>query len=112
MSLIHLVLFWVRFIPKGFFFFGANVNVIMFIISNSNCPLLVNRKERFFFFKDLFIYFWLYWVFIAACGLSLVVANRRYSSFGVKASHCGGFFCCRAQALGGLWASVVAVRGA
>ena len=58
MSLIHLVLFWVRFIPKGFFFFffGANVNGIMFIISNSNCPLLVNRKERFFF-KDLFIYF-------------------------------------------------------
>ena len=53
MSLIHLVLFWVRFIPKGFFFFffGANVNVIMFIISNSNCPLLVNRKERFFLKK-------------------------------------------------------------
>ena len=28
----------------------------------------------------LFIYFWLHWVFIAARGLSLVVANRGYSS--------------------------------
>ena len=29
--------------------------------------------------KYLFIYFWLHWVFIAACGLSLVVASRAYS---------------------------------
>ena len=28
----------------------------------------------------LFIYFWLRWVFIAACGLPLVVASRGYSS--------------------------------
>ena len=26
-----------------------------------------------FFFISLFIYFWLHWVFVAACGLSLVV---------------------------------------
>ena len=31
----------------------------------------------FFFFL---IYFWLCWVFIAVCGLSLVVASRGYSS--------------------------------
>ena len=30
------------------------------------------------FFK-LFICFWLCWVFIAACGLSLVAASRGYS---------------------------------
>ena len=35
----------------------------------------------FYFFKFiLFIYFWLCWVFIAARGLSLVVANGGYSS--------------------------------
>ena len=35
----------------------------------------------FFFFKGhLFIYlFWLHWVFVAARGLSLVVASRGYS---------------------------------
>ena len=37
-----------------------------------------------FFFK--LIYFWLRWVFVAACGLSLVVASRGYSSL-----RCTGF---------------------
>ena len=43
---------------------------------------------------------------------SLVVVSRGCSSCGVQASHCGGFSCCRAQALGawlsscGLGASV------
>ena len=31
-------------------------------------------------FRSLLIYFWLYWVFAAVCGLSLVVVNRGYSS--------------------------------
>ena len=39
------------------------------------------------------------------CGLSLVVASGSYSL--LRASHRGGFSCCRAQALG-TWASVVA----
>ena len=30
-------------------------------------------------FKFLFIYFWLFWVFIAVCRLSLVAVNRGYS---------------------------------
>ena len=34
----------------------------------------------------LFIYFWLSWVFIAVCGLSLVAAKRGYSSL-----QCTGF---------------------
>ena len=66
------------------------------------------------FFKNkfiyLFIYFWLCWVFVAACGLSLVVASGGYSLCGVRASHCSGFFCCGARALG-MWASVVVARG-
>ena len=43
--------------------------------------------------------FWLPWLFIAACGLSLVVASWGYSSSGAWASHCGGFCCHRAGAL-------------
>ena len=34
----------------------------------------------FFFFINLFIYFWLHWVFVAARGLSLVAASGGYSS--------------------------------
>ena len=45
----------------------------------------------------LFIYFWLRWVFVAACGLSLVAVS-------------GGFSCCRAWALG-VRASVVVACG-
>ena len=47
------------------------------------------------------IFFWLRWVFVAACGLSLVAASRGYSLL-----WCGGFSCCGAWALGA-WASVV-----
>ena len=32
-----------------------------------------------FFIVVYFIYFWLHWVFVAACGLSLVVASGGYS---------------------------------
>ena len=55
----------------------------------------------FFFFnpKKLFIYFWLSWVFVAACSLSLVVVSGLLSSCGPQAPHCGGFSCCGAQAL-------------
>ena len=52
----------------------------------------------------LFFFFWLHWVFIAVCGLSLVVASRSYSSL-----QCVGFSCCRAWALG-TQASVVVAR--
>ena len=37
-----------------------------------------NRVARYFF-KYLFIYFWLYWVSVAAHRLSLVVVSRSYS---------------------------------
>ena len=47
-----------------------------------------------FHFIYLFIYlfnFWLCWVFVAACGLSLVVASGGYSRCSAWASHCSGF---------------------
>ena len=40
-----------------------------------------------YIFKNIFIYFWLHWVFfVAACRLSLVVASGDYSSL-----RCAGF---------------------
>ena len=44
---------------------------------------------NFFFFNlsfGLFIYFWLCWIFVAACGLSLVAASGAHSSL-----RCAGF---------------------
>ena len=62
------------------------------------------------YFIYLFIYFWLCWVFVAVCGLSLVAASGTTLHCCVRASHCGGFSCCGAQALGAR-ASVVAAHG-
>ena len=56
------------------------------------------------------IYFWLRWVFVAAHGLSLVGRAGATLYCSARASHCGGFSCCGAQALGA-WASVVVARG-
>ena len=64
----------------------------------------------FIIFKIYFIYFWLHWVFVAACGLSLVVESGAALHCGVRASHCGGFSCCGARALG-TRASVVVACG-
>ena len=57
-----------------------------------------------------FFFFWLCWVFVAAHGLSLVAVRGATLHCGARASHCSGFSCCRARALGA-WASVVAARG-
>ena len=46
--------------------------------------------------------------FLAA--LHLCCCSRAFSSCGARASHCGGFSCCRARALG-TRTSVVVVRG-
>ena len=47
------------------------------------------------------MYFWLHWVFLAVCGLSLVAVKRGYSLVAMHgASHCSGFCCWRAQSQG------------
>ena len=58
---------------------------------------------------DLFIHFWLRWVFVSALRLPLVAESGGYSRCGLPASCCSGFSCCGAQALG-TWASVAAPR--
>ena len=67
------------------------------------------------FFKKInlcayFNFFWLCWVFIAVCRLSLVAASRGYSSLRCMGFSCSGFSCGGAQALG-TRASVVAAHG-
>ena len=79
---------------------------------NSLCPSAI---LFFFFLINLFIlliYFWLRWVFLAACALSLVVASGGYSSlrcagFSLQwllllqstGSRCAGFSSCGTRAL-------------
>ena len=52
----------------------------------------------------------MHWVFVAAHGLSLVAASGATLLCGARASHFGGFACCRAQVLG-TRASVVVAHG-
>ena len=72
----------------------------------------------FFFFFNKFIYFWLCWVFVAACRLSLVAVSEVYSSLWCvgfslwwllllrsMVSRCTGFSSC------GMQTSVVVARG-
>ena len=64
----------------------------------------------YFFLINLFINFWLCWVFIVACGLSLVWQVEAILRCSAWASHYSGFSCCGAWALG-TWASVVVAHG-
>ena len=77
---------------------------------SEQCLALINVNSFFFFNNKFIYYFWLRGVFVAAHGLSLVVASGGYSSSGAWASHCSGFSCCRARALG-TRASVVVAHG-
>ena len=56
------------------YFFSTHTHCILFLQEiNRLTPSIV-------FFNNLFIYFWLCWVFVAAHGLSLVEVSRGYSS--------------------------------
>ena len=64
----------------------------------------------FIIFKIFFSNFWLHWVFVAVCRLSLVAASGVTLCCGAWASHHGSFPCCRAQALGARASVAVARR--
>ena len=57
-----------------------------------------------------FIYFGLHWVFVSA--RAFLWLRRAGATLGcsVRASHCSGFSCCRARAVG-VWASVAVAHG-
>ena len=61
-----------------------------------------------YLFIYLFIYLWLQWVFVAV-GFSLVAVSAGYPC-SAQTSHCSGFSCCGARALGAQ-ASVVVAHG-
>ena len=75
--------------------------------------------KMFFIQRFLFFYIYinlLYYLLLAALGLHCCVGflqlQREGATLhcGVRASHCGGFSCCAARALGA-WASVIVARG-
>ena len=86
------------------------------ILHKLQCPpkkrkTLIYHCFALFFFK--FIYLFIYclrWVFVAACGPSLVAVSRGTLCCGALASHCSGFSCCGAWAVG-TCASLVLARG-
>ena len=83
---------------------GRNKAIVTHIVVNMDSFIFINLFI-------LFTYFWLHSVVIDACGLSLVAARVRATLHcGSWASHCSGFSCCGAQALGAQ-ASVVVARG-
>ena len=59
--------------PK-FFFLSVSFWIVSIALSSSSLTFFFNINLFI-----LFIYFWLHWVFIAARGLSLVVASGSYS---------------------------------
>ena len=89
-----------------------NSNILDFMPNHNIVSLhsAGQQEAKSFLFKLIFKFiFWLRWVFVASCGLSLDAASWSYSSTlccGARASHCCGFSCCRARALS-TWASVV-----
>ena len=102
----------------------SNPREKVFSVSPLNMMIVVRFLEMFFIrlwrfpsISSLLIFFLIH-LFIYGCvGSSLLCAGflqwRRVAATlccGGRASHCGGFSCCRARALGS-WASVVVARG-
>ena len=74
------------------------------------CQCFLPLPLFFFFLMNLFIYFWLCWVFVAARAFLQLQRAGATLCCGARASHCGGFSCCRAWALGAQASVVVARR--
>ena len=71
-------------------------------------PTRTSHHSSWWPFSFFFFFFGCVGSLLLRTGFSLVVAIGGYSC-SVQASHCSGFSCCRARALG-VWASVVAAR--
>ena len=96
----------INIVPKSLRF-----GVVCYIIGNRYIYLgvfSILAPNKLFCLLEVF-FLLLHQVFVAACRLSLVVARGATLRCGARASHCGGFSCCGAQALG-TRASVVAAH--
>ena len=96
-QLAYIIIFEVNFFQAAcswviFLIYSANlllIGIFRSFIFNVIIDMLRLKSDILFtysfFLKQvfkknyLFIYFWLHWVFVAACGLSLVVAGRVYA---------------------------------
>ena len=68
--------------PKVFFlFFSFFLKIFIYLAA----LVFVAACSLLFFFKLInFVYFWLHWVFVAACGLSLVAVMRLWWCAGLS----------------------------
>lgn len=110
LSLMFSVYFKFRFclFPLVFnhFLFSTHFRfILLFILWHTRSKLIHLFKSIIFcweyFSKSLFVYcFWLCWVILALCSLSLVVARQAAPCCSTLPSHCCGFSCWGTQALG------------
>ena len=85
------------FVPRVFCIFcGAGVDDLISLLITA---WLKAKNIQIPSFGKKSIDFWLCWVFLAALRLPLAAARGRLPRCSVRASRCGGFPCCRAQAL-------------
>ena len=91
---------WVTFTFLYIYIYPSSLNGQLFHILATVKNVVVNIRV-YISFKHLFLYyFWLPWVSVAVHGLSLVWVSRGCPSCGARTSHCGGFSCCAALAVG------------
>ena len=91
------------------------MSYVLGIVSGVYRNYLMSSSHKHFKIFYFFTYLFLAMpVFVAVCGLSLVTENGVLSSCGARVSHCSGFSCWGAQALGtqasvalapGLWST-------
>ena len=83
-----------------------------FLLCSLMCEMYITLQWCFSAHRDKGKTFWFFFFFgctesVSCMAISLFETSGGYSLLaGCMASHCGGFFCCGAQALG-TWASVV-----
>ena len=76
----------------------AAIAIITLVILHGSF-LLVGWLGFFVLFSSVFpLFFWLYWVFIPVCGISLVAVSRGFSFLWSTGSRCLGFSSCGMQA--------------
>ena len=87
-DLLHLVL-----AHLGKFY--SQINSIRLLLNTNG---ILWSLSFFFFFNSFIHLFWLHWVFVVVRGLSLVAANRGYSSLWCTGSRHAGFSSCGTRA--------------
>ena len=102
---------WDCVIQEDKLFFDKHIPILSFHLQHGH--KLANLFHYILFLKNLFIlftYFWLHWVFVLCTGFLQLRRAGTPLRCSARASHCSGFSCCGAWALGAR-ASVVIAHG-